>query len=234
MEPLFNIVAVLFLAFMVVAFRRKKEHFMPQMGYKVDTLVAPNMDYYNKGEFWSVPGTYETSILPRSASVSYGAQIRGNMPDEERLAYRKDTPFATDGLVTPSGELIQPVTYDRFMYANKKSRNRALGDSIRGDLPIVPVNMGWFTPSVQPHLDLKEGAMNVMGGFDNSTNNKLAALMSASAGKALQTFGGTPFGLNVHDPQRRVDEVRAAMANLPIPQYNVNNRGDGTLEVVKR
>jgi hypothetical protein len=51
-------------------------------------------------------------------------------------------------------------------------------------------------------LDLKEGAMQVMGGFDNETNNQLSQLMSVSAGRAMQTFGGMAFsgadGLGAH------------------------------------
>jgi hypothetical protein len=35
--------------------------------------------------------------------------------------------------------------------------------------------------------------MQVMGGFDNETNNQLSMLMAASAGNALQTFGGMNF-----------------------------------------
>lgn len=165
------------------------------MTYKVDRVAAPNEDFAHKGEFWSVPGTYQALVAPRSASVQYGSQIQYNLPPESLLAYRSDTPFANDGLLltTGEGDIVQPVTYDRFMFSNKKSRLREHGDPIRGDLPIIPHNSDWFRPSVQPHIDLKEGAMQVMGGFDNDTNNQLSQLMAASAGNALQTFGGMNF-----------------------------------------
>ena len=181
-----------------------KEHFLPSMTYKVDRVAAPNEDFAHKGDFWSVPGTYQSLVAPRSASVQYGSQIQYNLPPESILAYRSDTPFANDGLLltTGEGEVVQPVTYDRFMFSNKRSRLREHGDPIRGDLPIVPHNSDWFRPSVQPHIDLKEGAMQVMGGFDNDTNNQLSMLMSASAGNAMQTFGGMNFsgndGLSAH------------------------------------
>jgi len=171
-----------------------KENFLPSMTYKVDRVAAPNEDFAHKGEFWSVPGTYQSLVAPRSASVQYGSQIQYNLPPESLLAYRSDTPFANDGLLTTGeGDIVQPVTYDRFMFSNKKSRLREHGDPIRGDLPIIPHNSDWFRPSVQPHIDLKEGAMQVMGGFDNDTNNQLSMLMAASAGNALQTFGGMNF-----------------------------------------
>lgn len=171
-----------------------KENFLPSMTYKVDRVAAPNEDFAHKGEFWSVPGTYQSLVAPRSASVQYGSQIQYNLPAESLLAYRSNTPFANDGLLTTGeGDIVQPVTYDRFMFSNKRSRLREHGDPIRGDLPIIPHNSDWFRPSVQPHIDLKEGAMQVMGGFDNETNNQLSLLMSASAGNALQTFGGMNF-----------------------------------------
>ena len=181
-----------------------KENFLPSMTYKVDRVAAPNEDFAHKGEFWSVPGTYQSLVAPRSASVQYGSQIQYNLPPESLLAYRSDTPFANDGLLltTGEGDVVQPVTYDRFMFSNKKSRLREHGDPIRGDLPIIPHNSDWFRPSVQPHIDLKEGAMQVMGGFDNDTNNQLSLLMAASAGNAMQTFGGMNFsgedGLSSH------------------------------------
>lgn len=172
-----------------------KENFLPSMTYKVDRVAAPNEDFAHKGEFWSVPGTYQSLVAPRSASVQYGSQIQYNLPSESVLAYKSETPFANDGLLltTGEGDIVQPVTYDRFMFSNKRSRLREHGDPIRGDLPIIPHNSDWFRPSVQPHIDLKEGAMQVMGGFDNETNNKLSLLMSTSAGNALQTFGGMNF-----------------------------------------
>lgn len=183
--------------------KKIKENFLPSMTYKVDRVAAPNEDFAHKGEFWSVPGTYQSLVAPRSASVQYGSQIQYNLPPESLLAYRSDTPFANDGLLTTGeGDIVQPVTYDRFMFSNKKSRLREHGDPIRGDLPIIPHNSDWFRPSVHPHIDLKEGAMQVMGGFDNDTNNQLSMLMAASAGNAMQTFGGMNFsgddGLSAH------------------------------------
>ncbi len=52
--------------------------------------------------------------------------------------------------------MIQPVVYDRIMYANRRSRLLEGSDFIRGDLPIFPQNLGWFSPSVQPHIDLRK------------------------------------------------------------------------------
>lgn len=84
--------------------------------------------------------------------------------------------------VNALGETVQPIVYDRFIYANRNSRLSSQGDMIRGDLPIVPAATGWFRPSVHPSIDLQQGAMNVMGGIDNGTTQALAALINMSSG----------------------------------------------------
>lgn len=190
---LLSLMIVLF-GYIILTKKKIKENFLPSMAFKVDRVAAPNTDFANKGKFWSVPGTFQPLVTPRSAPMQYGSQLQYNLPDESILAFKSDTPFANDGLLTSdSGEIVQPVTYDRFMFSNKKSRLREHGDPIRGDLPIIPHNSDWFRPSVQPHLDLKQGAMQVLGGFNNDTSNQLAQLMSTSSGNALQTFGGIQF-----------------------------------------
>jgi len=86
----------------------------------------------------------------------------------------------------------QPIVYDRYIYANQRSRLYGLGDPIRGDLPIVPYNGDWFRPSVQPNIDLRDGAMMVMAGQDNATARNTMALMRAASGDTMGTFAGAP------------------------------------------
>jgi hypothetical protein len=90
-------------------------------------------------------------------------------------------PVGDMSTVNSLGETVQPIIYDRFIYANRNSRLRSQGDPIRGDLPIVPCRTEWFRPSVTPFLDLQQGAMNVMGGVDNSTANAMADLLYNTA-----------------------------------------------------
>lgn len=101
-----------------------------------------------------------------------------------------DVDVENEGLLTETGELKQPIVYDRYMYANRKSRLRSLGDSARGDLPIIPASGNWFVPNVHPNIDLQEGYSNVIGGINNETNNMLAALMYASSGGTNSNIGG--------------------------------------------
>ena len=81
-----------------------------------------------------------------------------------------------------AGETIQPVVFDSFMFANRNSTLRGQGDPIRGDLAIVPCTTGWFQVSVDPNIDLQQGAMNVLGGLDNSTTQQLTALINDYSG----------------------------------------------------
>jgi hypothetical protein len=92
--------------------------------------------------------------------------------------------------VNSAGEVVQPVIYDRFIYANRNSRLRSQGDPIRGDLAIVPCASDWFRPSVHPQFDLMEGAMNVMGGIGNETTQSLAELIAIASAGTTDTISG--------------------------------------------
>jgi hypothetical protein len=96
--------------------------------------------------------------------------------------------------VSQDGEMKQPIVYDRYMYANRNSRLRGQGDPIRGDLPIVPISGNWFIPSAAAGNNvnqvLQQGAMNVLGGVNNETNNALANLIYNSSGGTETTIGG--------------------------------------------
>lgn len=81
-------------------------------------------------------------------------------------------------MLNKDGTTDDVIVFDRIIYANRNSRNRGLGDPIRGDLPITPCNTGWFQVSVNPSVDLQQGAMNVLGGFDNENQKAMASLMA--------------------------------------------------------
>jgi len=84
----------------------------------------------------------------------------------------------------------QPIIYDRYIVSNRTSRLRAQADKIRGDIPIAPDQSNWFQVSVKPNIDLEAGAMNIMGGINNETANKLADLIYSSSGNAQTAIGG--------------------------------------------
>ena len=128
--------------------------------------------------------------LPQSG-YTYGnySDVMQTLPAEAVTADM--LPLGDMTTVNASGDVSQPVIYDRLIYANQKSRLAALGDPIRGDLPIVPCAPEWFRPSVHPHIDLREGAMAVMGGIDNSTARSLYKLQRAATdGITVNQTGG--------------------------------------------
>ncbi len=98
-------------------------------------------------------------------------------------------------MMSPDGQANQVIVYDRFMVANQKSRLAAQGDWIRGDLPIVPCKNEWFRPAVNPQIDLRQGAMFVLGGVENGTARELldlqVAAMGGASGNAKPGGGGT-------------------------------------------
>lgn len=92
--------------------------------------------------------------------------------------------------VNAVGNVEQPIVYDRYIYANQKSKLRQHGDMIRGDLAIVPDGGNWFSVHPHPNIDLHEGAMNVMGGVCNGTAQDLANLNYATSGSTKTISGG--------------------------------------------
>lgn len=135
-----------------------------------------------------VGGGYE---LPSNYADGNKNQVLNQLYSESTYPDATDTlPIGTMTTADADGNVTQPVVYDRFMFARPQGRLRAAGDPIRGDLPIVPCQSGWFSVYPNINIDLQEGAMNVLGGVRNETNNKLASLINRASGGADYTIGG--------------------------------------------
>ena len=124
-------------------------------------------------------GNY-TQVSNQAYSNSGVPAVTGTLPVQDMTSMGSD-------LV--SGD-TQAVVYDRFMFANRNSRLRRGGDKIRGDLAIAPCNTGWFQVSVQPNIDLEQGAMNVLGGTTNSQGSNLANLIYSTSGNTQTPISG--------------------------------------------
>lgn len=123
------------------------------------------------------------------ANGNYKQVVASLMPNN-LIEDDQDAVIAAGSYLNADGEMKQPIIYDRYLYANRHSRLRSLGDPIRGDLPIVPNSGNWFVPSVHPNIDLQAGAINVMAGVNNETNHQLASLIYNSSGGGDSTIGG--------------------------------------------
>lgn len=59
-----------------------------------------------------------------------------------------------------------------------------------------PDSLVMFRPSVTPGIDLQQGALTVMGGYDNTTQKQLNSLIQRGSDGTLGTFAGTPINNN--------------------------------------
>jgi hypothetical protein len=267
---------------------------LPSMTWKVDVQAAPNKTAAAKGDFFSVPGTYQAMLNPRFSNVDYGANIRYNMPSYENqgapcnplgyaadpltfasmvnnskkenytsntnrmnstvkenygcsscgggcgvvdcrkggappafhggaplteadyangnynqmrdAAYSKSTvkptvsalPVRDMTAMNASSDDVQPIVYDRYIFANRNSRLRSSGDMIRGDLAITPCNTGWFQVSVQPNIDLQQGALAVIGGINNEQGKAMADIIYKTSGGAETAVSGVNYSDHVN------------------------------------
>lgn len=205
-EHMYIIGFVVFIVIVIVLATRKNEGFtgLENLGYRIETVQAESPEAAAKGSFYSVPANYQSNLSPRmSNSLGYGSLLRTDMPSENNRGSPKDPLTYGESIDdeednekdTQTDSKPQSITYNRLVYAQKKSRLKGLGDFIRGDLAIAPLkNTGWFNVSATPHQDLQAGAMTVMGGA-NESSHALSKLMYASSGKSVNAFT-TGFGTN--------------------------------------
>ena len=105
------------------------------------------------------------------------------------------TPNMDMTTMTATGEQEQVRVLNRLVYGVKKDRNLRNADPIRGDLPIVPCQTGWFQVSTNPVTMLNPGAMAVMGGTPGDlTTANLWRLQNAASGNSGQ-FASSISGL---------------------------------------
>lgn len=133
-----------------------------------------------------------TSLEDRSSNYCSGGKENGQVSLSSMLPVRDMTTINIDG------DIVQPIVYDNYMFAPKKSRLARLGDPVRGDLAIAPCNTGWFQVSVQPNIDLQRGALNVLAGINNEQGKSLADLVYKTSGNAETAIGGVDMSKHVN------------------------------------
>ena len=121
------------------------------------------------------------------------------------------------------------VNSERLIFALNRSRLQAQGDFIRGDLPVVPYNPNsdpgsgvWFRPSVSPSIDLRAGAMNVIGGVGNVTAQQTSELQMRATGGQNDTFGGVPLVVPESTAVGRIGEFQQQQLNT----INMGNQAE--------
>lgn len=178
-------------------------------GYGMGHNVAGGYELpsgYANGNYWD---TYNS--IP-SQGVSVGS----------------DLPVATMSTMDGGGGVDQFIAFNRIMPANTKSSSRlyAQGDFIRGDLPIVPCQSGWF--SVYPDIarDVNSGALNVLtgaGGGGEAYNQMLNMVVAASGGSQT-TLGGVNLAdslpqYNANMATSMSTDLKAAMGDIQVTAF---------------
>jgi hypothetical protein len=96
--------------------------------------------------------------------------------------------------IDSEGKTDQVVVYDRYIYANPTPFGYGQGDPIRGDLKISSpaISENYFRPhqAKTPSLYLNPGAINVIAGNRNETNNQLSEFLYEETGGYSDTPGG--------------------------------------------
>ena len=88
------------------------------------------------------------------------------------------------------GQAIPTVFINNLTYSSLRSRLQASGDMIRGDLPIVPCNNGWFNVAARPLQSLQRGALFAMAGKNTSSTDLGTFISTLSAGLTTSVGGG--------------------------------------------
>ena len=165
------------------------------LGYHGGAPVIPGNGYAH-GNFNKV--SEEVYSDKKAGGSSYDKRQTMYCDGNDKQSLSSSLPVRDMTAMNASGDNVQPIVYDRYIYANRNSRLRCQGDWIRGDLPIMPCNTGWFQVSVQPNIDLNQGAMNVMGGINNETSKGLADIIYKTSGNAETAIAGVDMSNHVN------------------------------------
>ena len=147
-----------------------------------------------KENFTEPYGAENSLMMPNYSENNYNSLAGGDLPVTADLLPVQNM-SALNG-VDKNGQPTQCVFFERIIHSNRNNRRRSQGDPIRGDLPIAPINNGWFNTSANPIEDLQQGALNVIGGVSD-TSTKMADFIKNASGGSKTTIGGVDISIPV-------------------------------------
>ena len=156
---------------------------------KTSCGMVPNEPYAGGAKMLEAGTATGNYNRVRDASIGGSHKVNTNSSIPVSSMRAAASPGAGEGDGDDSGNAEQPIVYDRLMYATSKSKLRQHGDHIRGDLPIVPCQQSWFRPSVNPSVDLHQGAMQILGGTGDVQKGMEELIYTTTAGYK-NTIGG--------------------------------------------
>jgi hypothetical protein len=145
---------------------------------------------YKNGNYGDV---YNTLTLDGQSAPVVSRPCDSSGCEVSRASLPIGTMSTADGGDGDGEDGPQFVIENRLVYAsNPKSRLAAQGDPLRGDIPIIPEQTGKFDVFPTINVDLRAGALSVMGGGSENNAQTMALLMQAT-GNAKSTFAGVDF-----------------------------------------
>jgi len=121
---------------------------------------------------------------PNFSDGNYKSLTGGELPHTADLLPLKTMAGVLN--VDENGQPSQCIFFERIIHSNRNNRLRSQGDPIRGDLPIKPVDNGWFNPPSSVE-DLRRGALEQMGGSSESSKEMAKFIEQRSGNRELST-----------------------------------------------
>jgi hypothetical protein len=172
-----------------------------------ENMAVPTnpLGYANCVEGFVEPYISQNSLMkPNYSEGNYNSLAGGDLMVTSDL-FPVQNMSALNG-VDKNGQPTQCVFFERIIHSNRNNRRRSQGDPIRGDLPIVPINNGWFNTSASPIDDLQQGAMNVIGGMGSESSKRFAEFIKESGGRT--TVAGVDTELTTNQSMNTVQALR--------------------------
>lgn len=152
--------------------------------------LSSNSDLNKKVEMSQMGASGNLEFNPSYESAKANLDFSDSVVDGE-------LPLQDMAITSSTGDNANAFVWDRLTYSNQKSKLYGLGCPIRGDNPVIPCNMGWFNVSARPNIDLRTGAMAVLGGANNDTSRDTYSLVMMASGGSKTTSGGVDLSENV-------------------------------------
>lgn len=153
---------------------------LPSKTTKFDRVVAADKQAAAKGQFYSVPGTYQAILNPRFSSVDYGSNIRYKMPSIEHTA-------------VPTN----PLTYGQMAMENYKHPSNTVENYSSDSCPQTDTSFYGGAPIM--NSDFTDG--NYKSEVDKAQSNDYPTITDMISGEDMTTVNslGEPVQTIVYD-----------------------------------
>ena len=174
-----------------------------------ENMAVPTnpLGYANCVEGFVEPYVSEKSLMkPNYSEGNYNSLAGGDLMVTSDLLPVQN--MSALNSIDKNGQPTQCVFFERIIHSNRNNRRRSQGDPIRGDLPIAPINNGWFNTSANPVDDLQQGALNVIGGMGSESSKMFSEFIQKAGGKTTVAGVDTARSLSTNQNMNTVQVSR--------------------------